>query len=149
DDFYRYVNGAWLSNTQIPADKSNYGAFTMLDDVAQTNLRSLIDAAADEDAPIGSDSQKVGDFYNSFMDVDRIEELGALPLTSALAELEAVSNKEELLQMTAALNRVGVQIPAAIYINNDEKQSDRYITYITQSGLGLPDRDWYLSSDDE
>lgn len=148
DDFYRHVNGRWLDSTPIPADKSNYGAFTILDDEAQANLRQLIEEAAATDAAPGSDTQKVGGFYTSFMDEPRLEQLGATPLASALAELAAVTDKDELLLMSAQLNRVGVQIPAAIYINNDEKQSDQYITYITQSGLGLPDRDWYLSSDD-
>ena len=148
DDFYRHVNGRWLASTAIPADKSNYGAFTILDDEAQANLRQLIEEAADTDAAPGSDTQKVGGFYQSFMDEPRLEQLGAAPLASALAELDAVAGKDDLLLMTAQLNRVGVQIPAAIYINNDEKQSDQYITYITQSGLGLPDRDWYLSTDD-
>jgi len=148
DDFYLHVNGRWLASTAIPADKSNYGAFTILDDEAQANLRQLIEEAANTDAAPGSDTQKVGGFYNSFMDEARLEQLGSTPLASALAELDAVASKNDLLLMTAQLNRVGVQIPAAIYINNDEKQSDQYITYITQSGLGLPDRDWYLSTDD-
>ncbi len=148
DDFYLHVNGRWLVSTAIPADKSNYGAFTILDDEAQANLRQLIEEAANTDAAPGSDTQRVGSFYSSFMDEARLEQLGSVPLASALAELDAVASKGDLLLMTAQLNRVGVQIPAAIYINNDEKQSDQYITYITQSGLGLPDRDWYLSSDD-
>lgn len=149
DDFYRYVNGSWLSATQIPADKSNYGAFTILDDEAQANLRSLIESVAAQKAAKGSDSQKVGDFYNSYMNLAQVENNAALPLSSALTELESLASKSDLLLMTAGLNRVGVQIPAAIYISNDEMQSDQYITYITQSGLGLPDRDWYLSLDDE
>jgi putative endopeptidase len=148
DDFYRHVNGRWLANTEIPADKSNYGAFTLLDDEAQANLRQLIEEAARADAAPGSDSQKVGDYYNSYMDEAALEQLGAMPLAATLAQIEAVADKPELLLLSARLNRIGVQIPAAIYINNDEKQSDRYITYITQSGLGLPDRDWYLSTDD-
>jgi predicted metalloendopeptidase len=148
DDFYRYVNGGWLAITQIPADKSSYGAFTQLDDAAQDHLRSIIESAAVADAAPGSDTQKVGDFFKSFMDETTIEALGATPLSAGLAEIAATVGKPELLRLTAELNRIGVQIPAGIYINNDEKQSDQYITYITQSGLGLPDRDWYLSSGD-
>jgi len=148
DDFYRHVNGRWLASTAIPADKSNYGAFSLLDDEAQANLRQLIEEASASDAAPGSDSQKVGAYYNSFMDEARLDQLGAAPLAATLLELEAVASKDDLLLVSAQLNRIGVQIPAAIYINNDEKQSDQYITYITQSGLGLPDRDWYLSTDD-
>jgi predicted metalloendopeptidase len=120
----------------------------MLDDEAREQLRSLIEMAAADPTPGGSDSQKVGDFYNSFMDTQRLQELGVEPIRELLDDIVAVADKSTLLRLSAALNRVGVQIPAAIYINNDEKQSDRYITYVTQSGLGLPDRDWYLSSDD-
>lgn len=148
DDFYRYVNGTWLANTPIPADKSNYGVFTMLDDEAREQLRNLIEEAAAEAAAVGSDSQKVGDFYNSFMDTERLQALAAEPIQALLAQVSAADDKLALLSLSAELNRVGVQVPAAIYVNNDEKQSDRYITYITQSGLGLPDRDWYLSRDD-
>ena len=149
DDFYQHVNGTWLSTTPIPADKSNYGAFTLLDDEAQANLRTLIETAAAETAAAGSDGQKVGDFYNSFMAEPRIEELGIVPLAATLAELDGIDSKPALLQLGAELNRIGVQLPVGIYISNDEKQSDQYITYIAQSGLGLPDRDWYLSTDDE
>jgi putative endopeptidase len=147
EDFYRYVDGTWLATTQIPADKSNYGAFTQLDDAAQEHLRTLIEAAAAAGAATGSDEQKVGDFFKSFMDEPAIEQIGAAPLAAGLGEIAATTGKPELLQLTAQLNRIGVQIPAAIYINNDEMQSDQYITYLTQSGLGLPDRDWYLSTD--
>jgi putative endopeptidase len=146
-DFYRYVNGSWLANTPIPADKSNYGAFTVLADVAEEQLRDIIESASVADSAPGSDAQKVGDFFKSFMDEDRIEELGATPIMSALAEIGAVSSKEGMFLMSADLNRAGVQIPAGGYVNNDEMQSDQYITYIVQSGLGLPDRDWYLSTD--
>lgn len=149
DDFYRYVNGSWLRNTPMPADKSNYGAFTVLADEAEVNLRTLIEAAAAAGAAPGTDTQKVGDFFRSFMDEARLETLGASPLADTLAGIAAIGNKEELLLQTAELNRIGVQIPAGFYINNDQKQSDQYITYLVQSGLGLPDRDWYLSTDDQ
>jgi len=148
DDFYRHVNGVWLANTEIPADRSNYGAFTVLDDEAQENLRTLIETAGAQNAAAGTDSQKVGDFFRSFMDATRIETLGAAPLQPTLARIAEVADKQALLVLSAELNRIGVQIPAGFYINNDEKQSDQYITYLVQSGLGLPDRDWYLSTDD-
>ena len=149
DDFYHYVNGTWLATTTIPADKSNYGSFSILVDAAEEHLHSLIESAAAEKSPEGNDSQKIGDFYTSFMDLSHIETLGATPLAATLAQLAAISSKEELLQMTTDLYRVGVQIPTGIYISNDEKQPDHYITYISQSGLGLPNRDWYLTQDND
>jgi putative endopeptidase len=148
DDFYRHVNGTWLRNTQIPGDKSNYGAFSVLADAAEENLKTLIEAAAAEAAPVGSASQKVGDYFASFMDEARINQAGIAPLQDTLTKVAAVKTKAELLVLTAELNRIGVQIPTGFYISNDEKQSDHYITYLSQSGLGLPDRDWYLSAND-
>lgn len=149
DDFYRYVNGLWLEETPIPSDKSNYGAFTALADEAEENLRTIIEAAAAQDAPDGTDSQKVGDFFTSFMDTETIESLGAAPLQSVLAEITAISSKEALLVKMAELNHISVQTPVGVFIDNDAKQSDQYISYLSQWGLGLPDRDWYLTEDDE
>src|SRR5690606_22251422 len=80
DDFYRYVNGTWIAETSIPADRSNYGSFTLLADEAEENLRTLVEEAAASDAPPGSDLQKVGDFYESFMNEAAVEARGAEPL---------------------------------------------------------------------
>lgn len=149
DDFYRYVNGIWLSNTEIPADQSNYGAFTALADEAEENLRTIIEEAAATDAAVGSDSQKVGDFYQSFMNENLIETLGINPLADSLAEISTASDKAELMQVITALNYIGVQMPFGFYIDVDERQTDQYIANVFQSGLGLPDRDWYLVSDND
>lgn len=149
DDFYRYVNGTWLANTEIPADQSNYGAFSVLADEAEEHLRTLIEEAAATDAAIGSDSQKVGDFYQSFMNENLIENLGSNPLAASLAEIAAVANKDEMMQVMTAMNYIGVQMPFGFYIDVDERQTDQYVPNVSQSGLGLPDRDWYLLSDNE
>jgi len=149
DDFYRYVNGSWLRDTPIPSDKSNYGAFTALGDEAEASLRVIIEEAAAAEAQTGSDTQKVGDFFTSFMDEDRVESLGAAPLQETLADIAAVSSKDEMLVKMAELNHISVQLPIGVYIDNDAKQSDQYISYLSQWGLGLPDRDWYLSEDDK
>ncbi len=148
DDFYEYVNGTWLANTLIPPDRSNYGSFSALEDTAEEDLREIIEAAAAQNAPEGSDAQKVGDFFTSFMDEERIESLGAEPLQATLAEIAAITNKDAMLVKMAELNHIGVQMPIGSYIDNDAMQSDQYITYLTQWGLGLPDRDWYLSESD-
>ncbi|MGA1741423.1 MAG: M13 family metallopeptidase [Pseudohongiellaceae bacterium] len=149
DDFYRYVNGIWLSNTEIPADQSNYGAFTALADEAEENLRTIIEEAAATDAAVGSDLQKVGDFYQSFMNENLIETLGINPLTESLAEISAADDKAELMQVITALNYIGVQMPFGFYIDVDERQTDQYVANVFQSGLSLPDRDWYLVSDND
>lgn len=148
DDFYEYVNGTWLATTEIPADKSNYGSFTSLADAAEENLLTIIENAAEQNAEAGSNAQKVGDLYISFMDEELIEDLGASPLEKGLAAIAEVSSKNDMLVTMGELNHVGVQMPVGIYIDNDAMQSDQYISYLSQSGLGLPDRDWYLSEDD-
>ena len=149
DDFYRYVNGQWLETTPIPPDKSNYGAFTVLADEAEENLRQIVEEAAEADAPHGSDTQKVGDFYTSFMDQQTIEELGITPLQDPLSMIAQVEGKRGMQSVLAELARIGVQTPLTVYINNDARQADQYIAYLDQSGLGLPDRDWYLQEDSE
>jgi len=149
DDFYRYVNGIWLSNTEIPADQSNYGAFTALADEAEENLRTIIEEAAATDAAVGSDLQKVGDFYQSFMNENLIETLGINPLAESLAEISSADDKAELMQVITALNYIGVQMPFGFYIDVDERQTDQYVANVFQSGLSLPDRDWYLVSDND
>ena len=147
DDFYRYVNGTWLANTGIPPDRSNHGVFTILSDRAEENLLAIIEEAMAENNPQGSDAQKVGDLYRSFMDQETVDALGAEPLYDILQEIIRTDSRQNLLMLTARLNRIGVQIPAAAWVDVDAMQSDRYVTYISQSGLGLPDRDWYLSTD--
>ncbi len=149
DDFYRYVNGNWLRLTEIPADKSNHGAFSVLADEAEENLRRIIEEAAAEDAAIGSDSQKVGDFYSSFMNEDLVNRIGINPLRDTLAQFDAVTDKASLLEVMTAMNHLGVQMPFGLYIDVDVRQTDQYVPYVFQSGLGLPDRDWYLLSEDQ
>jgi len=148
DDLYQYVNGKWLERTEIPADRSNYGAFTELTEEAEKNIRMIIESAAS--APHkepGSETQQVGDFYLSYMDTVLIEELGLKPLEEELARIEKISSKKELIELLADFIRAGVQTPFYYYINQDLKQSDQYISYLHQSGLGLPDRDYYFNQD--
>ena len=149
DDFYRYVNGLWLDNTEIPSDKSNFGAFTVLADEAEENLRTIIETAAETEASEGSDTQKVGDFFLSFMESEVVNTLGAAPLQETLSEISQVTDKDAMMVKMAELNHVSMQMPVGLFIDNDAMQSDQYISYLNQSGLGLPDRDWYLSEENE
>ena len=143
DDLFRHVNGNWLKTTEIPADKSNYGSFTKLADDAQAQLKDIIEAsAAAKNAP-GSEAQKVGDFYNSYMNEAKREELGLKPIEPYFAEIEALKDKSALAAWFGKAQRDGVGTPIAMFINNDEKDTSKYISYFYQSGLGLPDRDFY------
>lgn len=147
DDFYQYVNGTWLKETEIPADKSNYGMFTKLADEAQENLRVIIEEAAASNAEQGTDTQKVGDFYKSFMAEDVVEDLGMMPIQPMLDKISAIESHEDVLAQLSWNGIYGVETPVAAFINQDSKNSDQYIVYFWQSGLGLPDRDYYLSDE--
>ncbi|HHJ52757.1 MAG TPA: peptidase M13, partial [Caldithrix abyssi] len=147
DDFYRYVNGTWLKKTEIPADKSDYGAFTQLYDESRKALREIIEEAARSKNEPGSDRQKVGDFYLSFMDSSRLEELGIRPIEPVLKQIQQVQSLKDLEELFAQLKPLGVQTPFSMWVGQDAKHSDRYILYLNQSGLGLPDRDYYLKNE--
>jgi predicted metalloendopeptidase len=148
DDFYRHVNGTWLKTTQIPADKPQYGAFTKLVDDSELRMRAIIEeAAATPNKLPGSDEQKVGDFYASFMNEAYIEQLGLKPLEAELARIQALKAKKDIAPLMARLSRIGVRSPLALGVLQDEKNATEYIVYVQQSGLGLPDRDYYLIDD--
>ncbi|HEX2190713.1 MAG TPA: M13-type metalloendopeptidase [Longimicrobiaceae bacterium] len=145
DDFFRFVNGKWLERTAIPGDRSNYGSFSELADGSEAALRAIIEeAAAEKDAPAGSDRQKVGDYYLSYMDSARVEQLGIQPLRAELSRIAAVRDRSQLPATFAHLQRLGVQTPVGFGVWQDSKQADRYIVTLSQSGLGLPDRDYYF-----
>ena len=148
DDFYRYVNGTWLKTFEIPADKAGYGAFTKLRDDSEARLKSIIEeSAAKADKAAGSDEQKVGDLYASYMNEAKAEELGLKPLEAEFARIDAIKDKSELPALIAHLTKISATTPFGGYVNQDAKDPTQYILYVRQSGLGLPDRDYYLSDD--
>jgi putative endopeptidase len=147
DDFYRYVNGTWLKNFEIPADRSNYGTFTKLYEEAQENVKTIIEESSQKtDNSKGSEEQKIGDFYNSYMDTMALEEKGADPLKDGLSKIEKTKNKKDLVLLMASLQKVGVQLPFSMWVSQDSKKATEYITYMSQSGLSLPDKKYYDDS---
>ena len=147
DDLYQFVNGTWLTETEIPADKSNYGAFTKLSDLSQERCREMIETLSTEQHPDGSDAQKVGAFYKSFMDLDAANEKGIAPLQAELDKIEALEDREALINHMAYLMTVGVDGPIGLYVSQDAKNSTAYAVHFIQNGLTLPDRDYYLKHD--
>ena len=147
DDLFRHVNGEWLKKTEIPADRASVGAFEQIHETIQPQLRGLIEEAAAKDS---SDAQarKIGDLYASFMDEAALEKLGAAPVAAELAAIDAVSDRKELAALMARAIRSGIGMPLDVSIHQDAKDSTRYIADASQSGLGLPDRDYYLQLDD-
>jgi predicted metalloendopeptidase len=149
DDLYGFVNGTWMERTEIPPDRSNYGAFIELVDGAEEDVHEIMREAAQQDARLpGSDAQKVGDFYRSFMDTARVEELGLEPLRPTLTRVDGIESREDLYDVMAELEVLGAQKPFGLWVSQDARAADRYITYLSQSGLGLPDRDYYFNEDE-
>ncbi|MDP4488935.1 MULTISPECIES: M13 family metallopeptidase [Pseudoalteromonas] len=150
DDFYFHVNGHWLEKTKIPADKSNYGSFSQLYDESQKALRKVLeDAANSASAKAGSDEQKLGAFYQSYMDEGARNELGLNPVKPYLKEIQDLKSKSELPAIFAKMRLTGASTPFGWYVNNDAKNSSENALYMFQSGLGLPDRDYYLKDDEK
>ena len=148
DDTFIHTNGVWLAKTDIPADKSSYGAFDLLFDKAQADLRAIVeDAAKRADKPAGSDAQKIGDFYESFMDEARADALGLTPVQAELATIDAVTTKADLARYFARMFKLNLINPLTGFVDGDAQQPDREILYVNQGGLGLPDRDYYLKDD--
>jgi putative endopeptidase len=149
DDIYQYLNGKWLASTKIPADKPGYGTFDKLYDESQEQLKSIIDAASkNASAPAGSDVAKIRDLYNSFMDEARVESLGIKPLQPELARIDAIKSKQDIPELMAHLQGIGVTTPFTPSVHLDNKDATKYVFDLGQDGLGLPDRDYYLKDDD-
>ena len=150
DDLYRFAGGTWLANTEIPADRSNYGSFIILDDKAQDEVRQLIVAASEKtNNPPGSDAQKAGDFYLSYMDTARIESLGLTPLAAEIAQIDALATPRDVARYIGYTMRIGVGQPFVWYTSPDSKNSSVYLGALAQNGLTMPDRDYYLSPDEK
>ncbi len=147
DDLYLAVNGTWLTKTEIPADKSNYGAFTALDDLSRERVRALIKELAASSPAEGTDARKIADLYRGFMDVRRIEARGLEPLRDELAKLELPASADELAGRFGYLTGLGVLTPFVPFVSQDDKDSARYLVVVAQGGTGMPDRDYYLKDD--
>jgi predicted metalloendopeptidase len=144
DDLYRHLNGKWLDSFQIPADKGSYGSFTYLYDATQEQLRVIVDGL---DGSGDAEARKIADLYASFMDESRLEALGLKPLQAEFAAIDAISDKKEIPALITHLNRIGAGAPYAFSINQDARNSLQYAVIVRQSGLGMPDRDYYLKDD--
>ncbi|GAA2061576.1 M13 family metallopeptidase [Williamsia deligens] len=143
DDLYAHVNGRWLAEHEIPSDRPIDGSFLALRDRAEENVRDIVVECAGSDAERGSDAQRIGDLYTSFMDTDRIESLGLDPIRSDLDRIAGISSVEELAEVIGELQRRGVGGAVGFYVDTDSKQSDRYLVHLGQSGIGLPDESYY------
>jgi putative endopeptidase len=147
DDFYRYVNGGWLKTAKIPADASSWGAFQELRENSRNAEHELFENASKTTAPPGSPQRKVGDLYASYMDTARVDKLGTAPLQPLLRSISDLKVNALLPAVFAHFAQLGVNGPVGVFVGADGKHSTENIVQLTQSGLGMPDRDYYLKQD--
>jgi putative endopeptidase len=142
DDLFGHVNGTWFETAEIPSDRAMWGAFVELAELSEKRVREIIeDAAAGR---IGGDNgKKIGDLYASFMDEERVEELGAEPIADMLRDAAKVADTGELLHFVGELERLGGGGLFGSYVDTDDRDSDRYLLNVLQGGLGLPDESYY------
>ncbi|KQW90349.1 peptidase M13 [Massilia sp. Root418] len=148
DDFFTHLNGGWLKATKIPDDKSSWGSFAKLRDDTLPQLRGLIEETQKTKQKQGSEAQKIADLYASYMNEAALEKLGIKPLAGELSAIRGLKDKKALPGMIAHLTRIGVSVPYGVYVSQDARNSTQHAASIAQSGLGLPDRDYYLKKDD-
>jgi putative endopeptidase len=125
DDLFGHVNGRWLSEYEIPADRATDGAFRSLFDRAEEQVRDLITAAAEAGAPTGTDQQRIGDLYTSFMDEETVARVGVRPLLGELAAVDEAQDAETLAAVLGALQRTGVGGGTGVYVDTNSKESTR------------------------
>ncbi|MDQ3128812.1 MAG: peptidase M13, partial [Chloroflexota bacterium] len=144
DDLFGHVNGRWLTDEEIPGDRSSWGPFVQLADDAEVHVRQIIEdlAATDRDA-LDDDSRKVGDLFTSFMDTATIDARGARSVRPLVQAVGGLRDVRDLAAFLGEFERVGGHGLFGSYVNTDDKDSDRYLFNLLQGGLGLPDESYY------
>ena len=145
DDFYRFADGKWLDTHQIPPDRTTWGSFVELADRSEHQVREIAESLP-PDAPQGSSEQKAGDFYRAYLDTDTLEHKGLAAAQAGLQAIAAAHTHEQLADLIGRPD-LNLEAPLGVGITTDQKNPERYIVVIMQSGLSLPDRDYYLKND--
>ena len=141
DDLFRHVNGTWIARTEIPADKARWGSFYVLAEGAEKAVQEIILEA--QSAAPGTEERKFGDLYASFIDEARIEALGATPLAADLATVDTITSVPTFLSTLGRLERAGVSGAFQLYVDNDPGNPERYLVFVEQGGIGLPDESYF------
>lgn len=147
NDFFSYANGKWMKETKIPPSETGWGSFYTLDDDNLKNLHKILDEVSATDNTAGSTQQKVGDLYKSGMDTAAIEKLGYEPVKPLLAKISAVKNYKELVALAADGYKDGDGFLFGFYVSPDDKISNKNVAHFDQTGLDLPNRDYYFKTD--
>ena len=149
DDLFRFMNGKWLKESVIPADRASDGAFYRLYEEAEKQVKEIILQQAESKGPVGSNAQKIGDLYGSFMDEARIEALGISPIKGDLEKVKSVKNRLDFIKLLGDEERRGLGGLFYTFVSTDHKDSTKNIVYLGQSGLSLPDEAYYREAEYE
>ena len=147
DNFDSYVNGTWKKNTKIPDDKASYGAGYMVYEKSQEDVKAIIEASSKGDFAPGSDEQKIGDFYDAYMDIKMRDQKGISPLLPEFKKIDAINNYTDLAAYFGYANKSGSNIPFSVSVMEDLKDPTQYMLISWQGGLGLPEREYYSLED--
>ncbi|KQW47504.1 peptidase M13 [Nocardioides sp. Root1257] len=151
DDLFGHVNGRWLAETEIPSDRSSWGPFVQLADIAEAQVRTIIEdlartvdaAGADLDSALDQDARKIGDLFHAFMDTETINARGTTPMRPLVTAVASLRDVRDLAAFLGEFERIGGHGLFGSYIATDSKDSDRYLFNLGQGGLGLPDESYY------
>jgi putative endopeptidase len=149
DNFFQYVNGAWVLHNPIPPEYSSWGAFNQLRDNTLVSLEQLVEELTTQPTPLDENRRKLRDFYITAMDEQKLEQLGISPLRGDLDKIAKVNSRDELIALVGHLHAVGSYPLFSLSVDQDEKQSTRYAAHLSQGGMGLPERDYYLGTSDD
>ena len=149
DDFHAFVNQTWIENTEIPADKSSYGIGMILHEKSQDDVKVIIEELAASENEKGSDEQMVGGLYASYMNMEKRNELGTTPMQPELDKIDAIASHQELPEYFGYASRKNYGNPIQFAVMADFKRPTHNALYNWQGGLGLPDREYYLSDEEK
>ncbi len=149
DDFFAYVNGKWIAENEIPADRSRYGAFDILRDKSDEDVKAIIEEASAKENEEGSDQQRVGDLYLSFQDFETRNAKGISPLDPYLVQIDGLTSKDEVFAFFGVAARLGFNAPVGLFAYADAKNPGINTMYLGQGGIGLPEREYYFKDDEK
>jgi endothelin-converting enzyme/putative endopeptidase len=148
DDFFEYANGQWRKDNPIPASLPRWSRRWQAGESSKDRLKIILEeTAAIRNAPAGSGQQLTGDFYGACMDEARLDKLGVEPLRPKLAEIQALGNIADVQRMIASLHEIGLRVPFVLIGLSDNHEPNDVIAHVLAGGLGMPDRDYYLSTE--
>ena len=147
DDLYRHVDGRWLEQTPIPADLSAYGSFTVLTTDAERRVHELLERVLNEPAQATPQARKAAALYASFMDERAVQESGLQPLKDELARIDTLQTPADVIAWFGHAQSIDINVPLRWYVQQDPRDASVYLPGVTQGGLSMPDRDYYLRDD--